>query len=215
LREDSSKLLSKWDLLPLFVLVCIAFLLLQSRFADMPLVNDLWGPGRKFWGPGRSALMGGFVAVGAWGFLTVVMSMMKQDRSAYLAGRTIITTGWALFGLSQCMRPFLSESIATGMGFGIVVFTALISLVTMAVKSQNCEPIEMLENDPIFQDKYWKLGNTVYYNPQDKRLVVPARDTYLDDVGANKMFNFGNKRSWLMFSPCLLPILPTIFRLLF
>ena len=201
MREGSLKLLSKWDLLPLFLLACLGtvFVFLSLR-SGSDFANILVWPGRAVW-------MTIIFAMVAWAVISIMLLVMRVDGPAFVIGRVIMATGALLIGLVLCLRPTFGKA-TEGIAFGLAGFTPLIYLTVTLIKSHHShsEPIELLEDDPTLLDKYWKCG-IWYFNPGDKRFVVPARDTYLGDNFSNKVFNCANKKIWVLFLPALLGVI--------
>ncbi|MCL1893063.1 MAG: hypothetical protein FWG02_02345 [Holophagaceae bacterium] len=188
-------LFSKWDLLPLVTLIGygVSTLYLEP--------NLLW----------LECLV---MAVLIWVFATLATPFFAEEQGMAILPKmsmikSILTAGMLLFGLFGFLAQIIGRS-AWAYSALAMFFCLVISLFLGLPMLSNQKPMEILEDDPVNQERFWKAGGLFYFNPKDVRLYVP-RPPY--DDGYNKAPNFGSKKVWVLFSGSFFPAVHLIFML--
>jgi len=177
---------SAWDLLPLLTLACCVILYLVLTRTTPEISNRIV----EF---NKALLRGVVVAPIIWIAFTILLFIAKlPEYKPSLRG--IITSGSLLFGLGLALEPIFGM-LAFVLGFAVFMFVIIASIITTS-KSTYYKLQEVAEEDPTNQAEFWKGGDILYFNKNDKRLFVPKR---YQDIDNGLTMNYGHKKIWGIF----------------
>lgn len=128
-------------------------------------------------------------------------ALTRVRRAAW--GRCWLWTAWSMAALNLCLWLLQSRPLAMMAAIVAVSFVLVVAVIGVELRTRRLQ--ETLTADctgplVVDEDEHW-IGGILYYNPQDKRLVINDR------TGMNSSFNLARPAGRIIMGFCVLLLL--------